>query len=761
MQRRTLRLFWCACACLASLAACSSDPIGTGGASGSSSSGGGGATSTTISTTSTGSTISTGGGEPLPDVFTVTGVVVDALDGATPIEGAIVMQAGGEPALTTGPDGTFSIELSKAIPGTPTVVATKLGFRTKGMDFFELPGGPIKLAILAAKPPDNEGYTYGPPGTGEQINNESTAFCDHCHTTFVKQFWSTAHSKATKDPLVQDLYAGVTEAASTAAACAAMGGEFREGLVPGTAGDVASKCYLDGGVLPDLNPACGAPGEMACDDPALPAAKKPTAFGRCADCHAPGIDGKAGGRSLHEAVGLAFDAGNHCDPCHHVSDVDLTKPPGVGGALVLQRPHEKQSDLPTAKPVQVMYGPLLDVPNEFMGGSYQPKFRDAELCAGCHQQRQEALLPGQSLDPGRWPEGLPIHDTYGEWKGSGWGTPATPCQFCHMPPDDTGLKSTCEVVNEETASIVYGFVRPPDQIRKHTFRSPLDGSPRFIDTAITFGVSLSQDVGPGGVPVVKAQVNVQNVLAGHAIPTGEPMRSLVLVVRADGCGQPWAALDGGTIQDGGGSFARGVAGAGVQVNGASLAWPEGAAAAKAGMRVRVVRPTGAFDDYAGIGFFADPSLTPAEKGLPVLVPVGEATVTGVAGSDVQVDAAIAVQAGDVVYLGDPVPAALADGGAALSLAGAAGYTFAKTLVDAAGSRHVPHYRAIDIASDNRIPPQGARTTSHAFAIPAGCASGTVRASLLYRPAPADMARRRGWDAKDWVVGEATENITVM
>ena len=145
MQRRTLRLFWCACACLASLAACSSDPIGTGGASGSSSSGGGGATSTTISTTSTGSTISTGGGEPLPDVFTVTGVVVDALDGATPIEGAIVMQAGGEPALTTGPDGTFTIELSKAIPGTPTVVATKLGFRTKGMDFFELPGGPIKL----------------------------------------------------------------------------------------------------------------------------------------------------------------------------------------------------------------------------------------------------------------------------------------------------------------------------------------------------------------------------------------------------------------------------------------------------------------------------------------------------------------------------------------------------------------------------------------------------------------------------------------
>jgi hypothetical protein len=694
-------------------------------------------------------------------VFTVSGVVVDALDGTTPLEGAIVMQAGGEPALTTGPDGAFSIELTKAIPGAPTIVATKLGFRTKGFEFSELPEAAITIPILAAKPPDNQGYEYGPPGTGDQINNESTAFCDHCHTTFVKQFWSTAHSKATKDPLVQDLYAGVTEAASTAVACAAIGGEFRNGLVPGTSGDAVSKCYVGGGVLPDLNPSCGAPGGLACDDPALAAAKKPTAFGRCADCHAPGIDGKAGGRSLHEAVGLAFEAGNHCDPCHHVSDVDLTKPAGLGGRLVLQRPHEKQSDLPTSKPVQVMYGPLLDVPNEFMGGSYQPKFRASELCAGCHEHHQEALLPGQSLDPARWPEGLPIHETYDEWKGSGWGTTATPCQFCHMPPDDTGMKSTCEVVNEQTASLVYGFVRPPDQIRKHIFRSPLEGSPRFIDTAIGFGLSLAQDVGPGGEPVLKAQVNVQNVLAGHAIPTGEPMRALVLVVRAEGCGQAWAPVDGGTIQDGGGSFARGVAGADVQANGAMLAWPSGAAAAKAGMRVRVVRSTGVFDDYVGIGFFGDPSLTPQEKGLPMFTPVGEATVTGVVGSSVQLDGAITLLSGDVVYLGDAMPAALDDGAAALSLAGAAGYTFMKTLVDPAGARHVPHHRAIDIASDNRVPPQGARATSHTFAIPAGCASGKVSASLLYRPVPADMARLRGWDAKDWVVGKATENITVM
>lgn len=707
---------------------------------------------------STSNTGGSGGQPPLPDTFTVTGVVVDALDGTTPIEGAIVMQAGGEPALTTGPDGAFTIELTNAIPGRPTVVATKIGYRTKGAEFYELPDGPITLAILAAKPPDNVGYEYGPPGTGDPTN--STEFCDHCHVTFVAQFRTSAHSRSAKDPLVQDLFAGVTEAAASAAECSAKGGVFRAGLVPGTESDTASKCYLGGGVLPDLNPGCGAAGDLACDDPALPAAKKPTAFGQCADCHAAGIDGKAGGRSLHEATGLAYDAGNHCDPCHHVSDVDLSKPAGVAGRLVLQRPHEKQSDLPTAKPVQVMYGPLPDVANEFMGGSYQPKFREAVLCAGCHEHHQAALLPGASLDPGRWPEGLPIHDTYTEWKDSGWGTPETPCQLCHMPPDDTGLKSTCEVVTEETASIDWGFVRPSDQIRKHTFRSPLDGSPRFIDTAITFSLALAQATG-GGEPVVQASVTAQNVLAGHAIPTGEPMRSLVLVVRAEGCGQAWSAIEGGTVQDGGGSHARGVIGAGVQANGATLAWPSGALFAKPGMRVRVVRPTGMFDDYVGIGFFADPSLTPEEKGIPQLAPAGEASVISAANGDVVLDTALALQAGDVVYLGDALPAALDDGAASLSLAGAAGYTFAKTLLDPGGERHVPHYRAIDIASDNRIPPQGARATSHTFAVPAGCASGTVTATLIYRPVPADMARVRGWEARDWVIGEAVESITLL
>jgi len=750
MKRRTL---WPICGALAGLLgldACGSDTLGTAGTG--ASSGDAGATSTSTTATSGGST-STETKEPLPETFVVTGVVTD---GEAEVEGAIVMQGGGKPAFTTGPDGTFSIELTTAIPGTPTIVAAKIGYRAKGEEFLELPAGPITLELLAANPPDNTAYTYGPPGTGDP--NNSTAFCDHCHTLFVKQFLGSAHAKATKDPLVQDLYAGVTEAAQDAAACTAIGGVFRAGLVPGTASEAALKCYLGGGVLSDLNPTCGAPGDAACDDPALPAAKKPTAFGACADCHSPGIQGVAGGRNLHDAVGTAFEAGNHCDVCHHVRDVDLSKPAGVAGALILQRPHEKQSDQPGAKVVQVMYGPLPDVPVEFMGGSYQPKFATSELCGGCHELHQPALVPGSALDPGRWPEGLPIHDTHAEWASSSWNTPGTQCQFCHMPPDDTGLKSSMDLTDETSASIPYGFVRPPEQIRKHTFRSPLDGTPRLIDGALNLVLATALGTAAGGGPVVKATITVQNVLAGHAIPTGEPMRSLVLVVQAEGCGETWVAAEGSTIQDGGGFVARGVVGGDVQANGASLAWAAGAAAAKAGMRVRVVRPTGAFDDYAGVGFFADATLTPEEKGLEIFAPVGEASVLSAAAGSVVLEAAIAVQAGDVVYLGDGLPAVMDDGAASIAIAGAAGYTFAKTLVDPLGARHVAHYRAVDIASDNRIPPQGSAEVSQSFAIPAGCATGKVSATLVYRPVPVDMARLRGWAAKDWVVAKASESV---
>ncbi|AUX48224.1 hypothetical protein SOCE26_097550 [Sorangium cellulosum] len=736
-------------ACLLA-AACSGDAPphpGQGGA------GEGGAASSAAATTYV-SAIATGFGEApedLPRTFTVTGVVTD---GSAPLEGALVMQGGGEPALVTGPDGAFSIELTRDIPGQPTVVAAKIGYRADGIEFESLPTAPVEISLRHVAAPDNtRGYTYGDPGTGDASVDNTTRVCGHCHTTLVAQFLTSGHARATRNPLLQALYAGVSLAHADERSCTAAGGRWKAGRVPGSAAEAAMKCYLGSGVLPDLNPSCGGAGQPSCDDPALPAAARPAAFGACADCHAAGLDGPAGGRDLLDATGIAFENGNHCDPCHKVRDVDLTRPPGVAGALLLQRPGERIADNPLGKIEQVMFGPRPDVPNKVMGGSYQPKYSTSEYCGGCHEQEQPALLPGAALDPDRWPDGLPIHQTFSEWAASSWNRPDAQCQSCHMP-EIAWLKSSVDVTDEAHAGITAGFLRAPGTILSHTFRGPLEGAPRLIASALAVHIERAAPR-PGELAVA---VRLQSDLAGHAVPTGEPMRALVLLVAAEACGAPMAPSSGMTVHDTGGALAEARLGRGASLAGAQLAWPEGAARATAGDVVRAVRPTGVHDDYAGVGRFADPLLDAADKGLEIHAPVGEALVVAADGGAITLSRAIPAQDGDVIYLGTPVGAPPADDQPAAALAGAAGYTFAKVLVDPSGARHVPQHRAVDIASDNRIAPGGSAVTSHGFVVPEGCGEARVTATVLYRPVPLALARERGLAARDYLMARTTLTV---
>lgn len=732
------------CAVGAALAACGDDS-GPGGAD---ASGAGPSSSASEATTSLASTTS----GMLPDVFDVSGMVVDQ-DGS-PVEGAIVMQGGGSADFLTGSDGTFTISLTQAIAGAPTVVAAKVGYRSAGEEIVALPIPDVTLTLFEVEPPDNVGYEYGHPGVGDPDVDISTLYCGHCHTTFAAQFQTSAHARSARSPLVQDLYAGVAASATSAAACASLGGTWRTGTLPGSPGQATQRCYIGDGVLDDLN-GCGA--GLACDDPALPQPQKPTVFGACADCHALGMAGQAGGRDLLEATGYAYDYGNHCDACHHVRDVDLAEPPGAAGRLVVQRPREKIGDPIQGQTRQAMFGPYPDVPNTFMGGSYQPKFSSSEFCAGCHEQAQPALMPGASLDPARWPDGLPVHATYSEWLGGPFNAPATQCQYCHMPAQQ-GLFNPMDVADAESAGITFGFQRQPDSIRSHWFRGPLTevpGSPRLLDGAV--GVEIAAGPVAGDLEV---SVTVRNQACGHAIPTGEPMRALVLWVGAEGCSQTFSPVGGQTIDPAGGALATGTAAVDAAFAGTSLGWPAGAAVAQPGQVVRVVRPTGTFLDYEGVGLFAGTTLPTDQKGLELVVPVGEASAVAVAGSVVTLSAPVPAAPGDVVFLGDAVGPTIADGDPARALAGASGATFAKILVDPFGRERVPHHRAVDIRRDNRIPPASEAVTAHTFDVPPGCTQATVRAVVLYRPHPVELSKERGWDARDWVAADVSAAVTL-
>jgi hypothetical protein len=171
------------------------------------------------------------------------------------------------------------------------------------------------------------------------------------------------------------------------------------------------------------------------------------------------------------------------------------------------------------------------------------------------------------------------------------------------------------------------------------------------------------------------------------------------------------------------------------------------------MVVRVVRRTGAFYDYTGPLQFGDGSFTAEQKGMPVEVVAGSATVTAVNGVQVTLDRAL--PAGDVAYLvaGDSWPS---DGSMAADQAGAPGFAFARVMVDAGGNRMVPHHRAVDVSSDNRLMPQAEWTSTHTFA--STCEAPIVSAILVHRAYPPPLARERSWELKDSVMGETERSL---
>ena len=678
--------------------------------------------------------------------FEVKGVVID-MEGS-PVPDALVMVGGRkDTTVTTAEDGTYSIWFEQKEGDQGALVAGKIGYRSVGATFLK-PGEDETIVIRKVNPPDNLEYVYEDPGDGENVKNED---CTHCHQEFVSDFLGSGHARATRNPLLQDLYAGVS-AHETEDDCLDAGGAWGVGHDPGTDGAAMSKCYLGGGVLPDLNDTCGGAGQPACDEPELSDELSPDAYGACADCHAPGINGVAGGRDLHDAHGLAFDIGVHCDTCHKVSDVDMSKPPGVGQRLVMSRPSEPGEDVFIWDPVY--FGPLLDVPTPIMRGSLQPKFDSAEFCAGCHEQKQEALIPGESLDAGLWPDGLPTHSTYSEWLASPYNTDATPCQHCHMPGDVEAINSV-HLSRPGEAGILFGWPRDPEDIRKHTFRGPLSGDERLVDTALYTSVALEQSG-----DTLEATVSINNIGCGHAIPTGEPMRALILVVESEGSCGSLSPIGGMTINDVGGAMATGSVGFEIDETDDGLLWSEGAAIASVGQVVRVVRPSGVFDDYAGIGDFADPALSAEDKGVEVMTPVGTATVAEVTDDTLLLDGLLPLEVGDQVYLGEARPEeGWVDGAPSRHLAGLAGHTFSRVLVDSSGNRQVPHYKAVDMVSDNRIGPGQAALSSHGFRLPSGCTDVSVTATVLYRPHPLNLAVERAWDAADHVISTASAQVS--
>ena len=650
------------------------------------------------------------------------------LDG-TAVEGAIVTQPGARLHWETDADGVVVVDLDlrEDVLG---LVAAHPEARTKGDEIWGEPpwDDGVDIALERFNPGDNPDYIFQDPGTPERSG--TTDFCSHCHVTFVADWVESAHEQSARNPVVHDLYAGVAGAFDSEALCEDAGGRWRTGIAPGT-GAEGDRCYLGDGALPALNEDCGE--ETPCDGVA-------EHTGQCAACHAPGINGSVEDRDLLEATGIAYDHGVHCDVCHKIAEVDTSDPePGVGGRVRLVRPLDPSPSPSFGDWAPTTFGPYGDVSNPRMGAVHSPLYSTADFCAGCHEHHQEALVPGTAVNRTRWPDGrLPVQTTWSELRDGPMGLDV-PCQSCHMPPDpDVGNSADLGNVIDIGEGIAGGWYREPGSVRRHAWFGPRSSEQRMLDLAAT--LTVASEVADGTLTVT---VTTMNSGPGHALPTGEPMRQMVLLVDAM-CGTERLRPSGGhAVPDFGGALAKQTATEDWSV------WT----GAEVGQRIRVVRHTGDWHDPPGTGPFGDGTFSPSEKGMPVEEVVDEVTITSVA-SDGTITTDATIPAGDVAYRVDAATSLPSEGDPAGTWAGAPGFAFARVMADADGQRNVPHFKAIDVVSDNRLPPQASWTSEHRF--DASCAEPTVQAQLVYRAYPVTLARERGWTAIEQVMAEVVQ-----
>ena len=488
---------------------------------------------------------------------------------------------------TTDDFGQAWVDVDLDVRGDVFVMASHPDARTAGVYPLVDPR-PLVIALERFDTSDNVNYAFNDPGVPGR--RDTTAQCGHCHRTTNDQWATSVHAQSARSPVLHDVYAGVASALTTHEACDAAGGRWAEGLQPGTRERIF-RCYLGDGFLLARNPECR---DTSCDGRA-------SEVGNCADCHAPGIDGVLGGRGFLEATGLAFSYGIHCDVCHRVESVDLEAPPGVGGRLVLLRPSELGSpSLGSGGWLPLTFVPSPDSPNPRMGSVARGHFRESTFCAGCHELAQTDFNVGATPDPVRWPSGrLPIQSTYTEWKNSSLET-AAPCQSCHMPPDPAaGNHADIQIYSDPFVGIPAGWYRPAGSMRKHNWVGPRTPNGRMLALAAIVTVSTAFESGR-----LTAQVTVKNVGAGHAIPTGEPLRHLLVEVSAKCDGMSARPIGGSVVPDYGG-YRR------MKADGEDWSvWPT----AEVGDRIRVIADQG-YVGYVGFGPFGDGRFNLAEKGL--------------------------------------------------------------------------------------------------------------------------------------------------
>lgn len=200
----------------------------------------------------------------------------------------------------------------------------------------------------------------------------------------------------------------------------------------------------------------------------------------CLGCHAP-IAVLTG--DLEPVKKVSWE-GVTCDYCHSVRGVTMDGP----------NPKAQVSFANTKS------GPFKDAVSQAHGTVFSEVHTTAEICAPCHEYRNA--------------NGFAVLTTYSEWKNSMYGKSGKPCQACHM------YRVEGDVVDPMIQRVKHA------RINLHTM--PGSHSLEQLNHAFKAQMEVTRDK-----DTVKVQVQVSNQAAGHYLPTGSPLRQLVMELRAE------------------------------------------------------------------------------------------------------------------------------------------------------------------------------------------------------------------------------------
>jgi hypothetical protein len=443
----------------------------------------------------------------------VAGVVHDA---EGPVAGATVRVALTAVHTASAQDGSFLLEGVSATEPL-SITAWAPGYFVGYAD--GTPGTvPITITLNPHYTGDNLEY-----GWFEFDGIQGSASCEPCHTAY-DEWTADAHGQAARNPRFLTMYEGTD-----------------------VHGNKSPSSYDASGrpMAPDLTQPYYGPGyRLDYRDRA----------GNCAACHTPKADNlkpsntcgwsgchKEFTASMSDVVpqgiyptDLEGDAadGVGCDFCHKIGEVFLdpetqlpiASKPGIS-SMRLYRPEEGQ---------QLFFGNLDDVTRRV---TYLPLEQESAFCAPCHYGVFGGVAGHNEVYGG-----VEVYNSYGEWLDSPYSDPETgqTCQDCHMLPDEQDYFVFPEMG---------GLERDYQPVKNHTMPGAKDEE--LLQNSVTMVTSAQIDGG-----TVKVEVAITNDKTGHHVPTGTPLRHMILVLEAtDADGDPLPLISGPTLPDWAGDYA--------------------------------------------------------------------------------------------------------------------------------------------------------------------------------------------------------------